>query len=108
MLFSKRDIECLISALDVFVQSDFGILNKNAKCRTADSILEKFESYSVLTVFTKQEYTVMGMACECCIANAERAYKDKRINYSTYISDKTELQNLSDRIFPLAKPDLPR
>lgn len=98
MLFSKQDIHCLISALDVFVESTFSAMKKIEKYTVADSILEKFESYSVLTVFTKQEYAVMGLACECCIESAERAYKNKRINYSTYISDKTELQNLSGRI----------
>lgn len=102
-MFTDNELDCLISALKIYNDSNYGILNQTAKKKTIIAILQKIECYSVLTVFSKQEYTVMGMACECCIARAEQAYKNKVISYSNYVSDKKELQTLSDKIYPLAK-----
>lgn len=70
-VFNTEEISILFDCLDMYSKSEVFVLKPEITYKMILSCLEKLESICPFTNFTKQEYTVMGLALTFCSDTCE-------------------------------------
>lgn len=93
MLFNSKEIALIITALEDYADSPLQILRIDLRDKLSASITTKLKALTPLTVFTKQEFTLMAVAVE------QSRTISTNLGTNSYF-----LERLRDRLISLAEP----
>ena len=71
-LFTAQEISILFDCLDIYANSEVFVLEPELTYKMIMSCLEKLENICTFTNFTKQEFTIMGLALNFCSDTCEK------------------------------------
>ena len=95
MIFNSEESAILIAAVETYDERPRNQLRYEVQHRISSAVLNKLEHLTVLTVFDKQEYTVMLLALDHI----------RRISEGAKQPVAPELHVLYGRLLTLAAPD---
>ncbi|MGN0491050.1 hypothetical protein [Ruminococcus sp.] len=72
-LFSAQEISILYDCLDIYANSEVFVIEPELTYKLIMSCLEKLENICPFTNFTKQEFTIMGLALNFCSDTCEKS-----------------------------------